>query len=149
MENRADVNMLNRGVNSNISTIKEQNRSLNTLDGQLNRVDDKAKVTDAYTSGFKSFFGFFPKIFRIGTSGKNSYSKSTTEDKDKNNANNEEEDDDELAKEVKYLNKNAKILRKEIDASINQTEKLDKHIDKTNKLVDKQNKAAREIMDKY
>lgn len=149
---------LNKQAQLNFETVVEQNKELKNVDNSLNAVDDKLKITEKYLSGFKSIFGFFPKLFTSSANKSKSNKqkeKTTTTDKiikvsnnnyntneqkeeykSKNdNANNIVEIDAELEQAIYNLNNNAKSLKAEIDLSYKQLEKVDKHFDKTESKV--------------
>ena len=106
---------INKELDQNLKTIKSQNYKINELDEKLDKIEDKTKITKSYLSGFKSIFGFFPKIF-------SSQIKSKIKENDKTNdelieiidnpqEKNYEINDDELEKEIYFLNENARTIR--------------------------------------
>jgi hypothetical protein len=144
MENKNQLNSeivnLNRQINSTSNNINLQNQKIHEINDTLNRIDEKTKITNKYTSGFNSIFGFIPKIFSWGKNKKFEEVKKEEISQDKVDASNHNHDEyeDELEKEIKMLNRNAKKLNENIKQSLSSTEKLNTNIDKT---ISKVNKA--------
>lgn len=143
---------LNKDIHNENNNLQLQNEKIHELKGKLKDVDEKSKITQKYTSGFNSIFGFFPKLFSWNTKKGNSIPEQNKDDKSNqdskkntyniNNIDKEESDEDELEKEIKFLNQNAKNIKNSIDLSIKGTEELTKQIDKTATKVQNNKKSA-------
>lgn len=143
---------LNKDIHNENNNLQLQNEKIHELKGKLKDVDEKSKITQKYTSGFNSIFGFFPKLFSWSSKKGNSIPEKNKDDKSNqdskkntyniNNIDKEESDEDELEKEIKFLNQNAKNIKNSIDLSIKGTEELTKQIDKTATKVQNNKKSA-------
>lgn len=142
-ELNSEFRSANREINANMNTIIEQNKKIYEIDEKLNNVDDKMKITDKYVSGFRSFFGFFPKLFSSGKNKKEEIAKkdekslSGVKCEHKVINTKSSKPDDILEDEIFELNQNAKRIREEINNSIKGVNDLDKKFDKSNKKLEK------------
>ena len=155
-------NTFNKNVEKDRNIIVEQNRKINQMGEKLNNIDEKMKVTQKYTSGLTSFWGFFPKLFS-GSGTKIKKNKDEEIIDKESNKNSDEiikqqtanpspsvyDKDDEFENEIYELNKNAKNIRKEIDISLQGTDDLNSKIDKTNKKIENVKKDVTKIQRSY
>jgi hypothetical protein len=159
---------LNKDIYRENKNLQLQNQKIHELNDKLKDVDEKSKITQKYTSGFNSIFGFIPKIFSWN-SNKNKNSKNSDKNKDsksneemqqhsnlvslKNNnydinkkCNEQDLDEDELEKEIRFLNENAKNIKNSIDKSIKGTHELNQQIDKTTTKIENNKKNAEKYL---
>ena len=135
MENN-ELLKLNKGITKEKNILEDQNKKLYEINEKLSETEKNLKISEKYISGFKSFFGFFPKLF--------SRNKTNT---DKEIAyTSKEEKIDNIIEEDDLLKKNATELRDMIKLSLKETEIIYKKVNGNENKLKKLNKESNEII---
>jgi hypothetical protein len=139
MDQEKELNDITKHINSSNKLISEQNKKINKIDEKVSDVDTNMKVTESYLNGFRSFCGFFPKIFLSDRTNNNkSVNKDdreyTKESNNKEMVSSNKRLPDNLD-DADILKQSAKELRSQIKASVEGTEYLENKIDRTNNKV--------------
>jgi hypothetical protein len=129
-----DLKYINKNLDTSNKTVIEQNKKINQINEKVDEVNKNMKVTQGYVSGFRSFFGFFPKLFSFSKKGTNKENVPSQTEKvddrvdkvvEPNKAYTDDVDDAEILKQT------AKMLNRNIKTSLEGSEGLDNKITKT------------------
>ena len=132
--------------------LKEQNKKLVELNERVHGIDTDINESEEYQKGLKNkIWGFIPSLFTGWFQSKKKYKDTnikeqveddsytqkehTKEDIDVTKVKTQEDFDDLMAK-IKSMNKAASDLNKEIKASCELSDNLNKHLDYTKKRLD-------------
>ncbi len=136
--------MYNKEINKNTENVMEQNKKIYEIDGKVDEVNDKMKITDKYINGFSSVFGFFSNLFNKKNKKKKGEKNMEIEGRNIN-GNKSISDDDEDGSQMK---EEAKKLREEVKKSLQATQKLENKIIKTNENLSEIKKKTESVIKK-
>ena len=131
-----DLIKINKEITIEKNYLEEQNKKLYEINEKISDTEKNLKIGEKYISGFKSFFGFFPKLFSINKTNKE---KQFT-------YNSKKEEIDNVVEEEDLLKKNATELRDMIKLSLKETEKINEKLDCNAEKLNKLNKESNKII---